>query len=365
MTIQAFKGQSLSNLTVYLIFAAFAVVVLLLFLDYGKLQLTYDSHDYIRASESAEVYLRGKNEHGYPYMNRAPLLYAYLHFFDNKILAAWWLNTVSFLVSLALSFAIGHALQLKRLMLCGVMVTIVFCFPWLQNHFFLWTEPLFSALILLLVYGLVKRWPVFVIVLICLLCFFLRKAGIVLLFGTCFYYISIANYRSGLIVGVIGVATALGWYGIERYFSEQSSSAVNVAYLVALPRIHYGDVLSSWIFPRAIPLTLRLLLNGILFLLAGSLLRANVSTLLKNHLLRVLIVIFGSYLAFFLLLFGTPEYMEAERFISVLIPLFILILYKFIQEVLANSSRLVQRTVVVLLLFWTLYSITRTLSHLL
>jgi hypothetical protein len=296
-------------------------------------------------------------------VNRAPLLYAYLHFFDAKIEAAWWLNMISFTLSIVTAFRIGMELKLSKVFLTGLIITICFSYPWLQNHFFLWTEPLFSALILLLAFCLIRNTHLVLIVLICAVSFYLRKAGIVLFVAACIHYLSRREFKSLVTMSVIAMCIVVSWIFVEVNYVDENPSLINVNYLVSLTRSHYADVLSSWIFPRFIPLSIRLLLNAIFFFGLGILFKDHLVQLVKTKATQVVLILFSSYLMTFLVFFGTPEYMEAERFLSVVLPLFLMLIFNLGQQIY-NHGTLTQRWIFSSgLLLWLLYPIARTLSH--
>src|SRR5688572_3790984 len=108
------KLKELRPLTFVILLATtfgFILLFAMIFYQYGSLRLTYDSHDFIAASENLNTYLSGRNHDGVPYLHRQPLLPAFLFFFDDKILAAWWLNVLSYGISLFLCFRIGRLLN--------------------------------------------------------------------------------------------------------------------------------------------------------------------------------------------------------------------------------------------------------------
>lgn len=334
-----------------------------LIIPYGALRLTYDSFDYLVGGESMLTYLEGKNADGKPYMNRGPFLYFFLSWFESPLKASWWLNTLSFAISIVLVDAIARRLQLKTEIVFVSLLAIAMSWPWLQNHFFVWTEPFFTTLTLFLTYLILTKRSIVYILLLCVLSFFLRRAGIIVSIGVIGILFLDQRKRDALLLliflgGVYGV-----WYLLELRFLQESPSVDNVKFLASLSRVHHLDVITSWLIPKSVPLEIRiiLLVGTILSLLI--LLRRNLAGCTRWQNNRIPLIIFSVYFLVFIVVFGTPDYHEAERFLSVMIPLFMLIMAQLIQWLIRlYPSR--KRVFLALFVCWTAYPVTRTVFHL-
>lgn len=349
-----------SDFIVWTFFFLIGIIVLNLHAD--TLQLTYDSRSYIKASESAEIYFFEENNIGIPYLHRQPVLPAYLHFFENKLLASWWLNVLCYATSLLLCFKIGCHLDLKRWFLYGALILIAFNYPWLQNHFFLWTEPLFSVFILLLVYCLFTHKHVSVVVAVCIIAFFVRKPGLFLFIGATVCYLLKREYKNCTIVGSVMLFVFIGWEVLGLYLSQVSISANIYNYLSELSRMYFAEAMFSWILPRVVPLYIRILVTliAVLIIIVGF--KNSIRTFLKKDENQILLVIVTVYIACFIIPIGVPDYHEAERYLSVVIPLVLLAFFSFCNEI--HFATAVKRKLFLIVLgLWSLYPLGRTIYH--
>ena len=338
------------------------IVACFIFGSYGKLKLTYDSYDYLASSQSFETYFKGKNPDGFSFMSHAPFLPAYLHFFNDKILANWWLNLLSYFVSLFLIFNIGRAMDLRGFFLYAPVAVSAVSYPWLQNHFFLWTEPVFSVFLLLLFFCLLRKKPFFLVIVLCILLFLVRKAGIFFFAGTATWFLLKRDYKHFIISGLVMIIIFVGWQLIELHFTNASPSLENVRALVSFSKVHYVDALSAWLLPRFIPLYFRLMLSGILILSTALFFRKPLTEFYQKEKNQLLITLVAVYLVSFITLFGALEYLDGERYLSILLPVCMLLLFSFCQEI-SSAYYLKRKIFWVCLGAWLLYPLTRTIYH--
>lgn len=353
-------GTVLSDFVIWILFFLAGFIILSLYAD--TLQLTYDSHSYIKASENAEIYFYGKNELGIPYLFRPPVLPVYLYFFDNKVLACWWLNVFSYATSLFLCYKIGYSLNLRGWYLYGSLVLIAFNYPWLQNHFFLWSEPLFSVFILLLAYSLITDKHVGVVVTICIVAFLLRKAGLFLSIGAVACYLMRRDYKSAVLAGFATIFVFIGWEILSFRLSQVSTSAAIYNYMRELSRIHYVDAISSWAFPRVIPLNVRIVLTVSAIVIICLAFKDSVHAFFNKRVNQTILVIVLVYFACFIVPIGVPDYHEGERYLSVMIPLTLIIIFSFWSEI-NFINHLKQKLFLMLMVVWSLYPLGRTVYH--
>jgi hypothetical protein len=350
----------------YTVYGLIFLLALLLFLQapYGTLRLTYDSHDYMSASKSPDTYLHGKNPDGFSYLIRAPLFPAYLGFFENKILASWWLNVLSFVTSLFLVYRIGRSMILSTPFLFGAVLASAFSYPWLQNHFFLWTEPFFCVLIFLLVYALVQNKPIRWIVTLCLLLFFFRKAGILVGAGVAGFYLLRKEYRDFLILTSILTVAVVCWEIVMFQFARTSTVLDTVGHLTTLSRSNFADVVTGWWLPRVLPEWIRIVLCLGAIITMTIFFKGQLKAFFRKRHNQVLGTLTGVYLflVYIILQFGSLQYMDAERFVSVFLPLVVLLCFSFLHEISEVSDK--KSMIYWGVALWMIYPVARTLSHL-
>jgi hypothetical protein len=316
----------------------------------------------MEGGKSVDTYFSGKNPYGASYTVRAPLFYFALNFFNNKVLGCWWLNVLSFCTSLLLIFRIARSMGLTYLLSYTCVVASAMSYPWLQNHFFLWSEPLFSVFIFLLIVSLMENKPLTLIVGICIVLFFLRKTGVFLVAGTGIYYLMTKDFRKFLILSLILTVVITGLEFFSIYKAKTSASLENLRFLSALDRSHYADVITSWIVPRFMPLLWRIILISSVIIIIGVVYAKEVQDVFYQQKARVVLMLFLVYLCCITVLTGVPEYMEAERYLSVMLPLLVLILFSFCNTI-KNSGTGKRKLFYSGISLWVLYTFTRSVSH--
>jgi hypothetical protein len=355
------RKHRVSGAVVWLIFFGMGVVVFQLLTP--SLKLTYDSLDYLAASESVNTYFTGKNADHVPYLHRPPLLPAYLHFFQNKVAACRWLNIFCYATSLLLCFRIGESLRMSRVFLYGVLIVIAFNYPWLQNHFFLWTEPLFTVLVLWLAYSLAENKKLIIVIGICVITFFLRKSGLFLGAGAVVWYVFNKNVRSALVLGSVMLFVFALWEYVTFYFSDVSTSLNILSYMNPLGRAPYADALTSWFIPRIVPIVYRVVIIIFVILYLIFFHRSSVISYFKKSPIQLTWILLTTYFFCHIAFFGVPDYHEAERYLSVMLPLMMIAFFSFWSDAYNNSSYVKRKIILTGLIIWSLYPITRTISH--
>lgn len=339
------------------------IFIIFIYPSYGTLHLIYDSYDYMVASKSIAIYLHGKNQDGHAYLIRPPLLPAYLHIFQNKVIACWWLNLLCYITSLFLCLRLGRLLNLNGIFLYTCIGIIAISYPWIQNYFFLLTEPLFSVLILLLTCLFIEKKSLTIVVAVCIVAILLRKAGFFLV-GTvaCMYLVERSNTKFvilSLIFGSLFIVQEL----FTMHFSHFSTLEGVFRNSMELRRIHYLDVLSSWLFPRFVPIHMRWLLIMLILAIIALFYNSIIKAYLGREKIRVLSFFILGYVLCFLILFGVPDYHTGERFLSVILPLCMLFLFSFGQEVYLEKSSKRKLALLISLSLWCLYPLSRMISH--
>lgn len=342
--------------------AIIALTVLIFYLR-NEPALTYDSHDYIDASEGTVTYFLGENDDGFRYTLRPPLYPLYLSFFTDKITAAWWLNVVCFFFSLWMIVLIADYLKWSVIWTYASVLLTAVSLPWLENHFFVWTEPVFSAVFLLLIYFLLKKKSVAVILVTCLILFSIRKAGLFILIITCFYYLLDKQYRNFFVFGIIAGVFVVGWEILVTSFAERSPFISNFEYLSHLDRAAFLDVITAWILPRKIPVLFRVILIVVSLTSIVIFFREQFRAFLNETHNKILLIYLIGYSLFFVVIVGSTGFHETERYISVVMPLFILILVSFAAG-MRNENIPERRILYLLFAIWTLYPLIRSIKYL-
>ncbi len=355
----SFKSRQLWDILVVL----FLLIIAMAFVPYGKLNLTYDSYDFMAASESVDIYVHGKNPEGFSYLTRSPLLPAYLYFFDNKILGAWWLNMLSLCGSILLIFKIGRALNLQDFLLYPSVIVTTMTYPWLLNHFFLWGDAPFAFLILGLTYCLIENKSFSLIVGMCVLLFLLRKAGIFFFVSASAWYLFNREYKNALRVMAIAFGVFISWQILEHSYQSTGTFLNMLNDRELYERIHYADALTSWVIPKSIPLYLRTLIAVLLMSVIAFIYKSVLPGFLKKRINQLLMTVALSYMICFIGFSGASGYLDAERYLTVVLPLCMLLLFSFAHEVHATGG--IHATIfLVALMMWIIYPVSRTVYHL-
>lgn len=339
------------------------ISLFLIFSSYGELKLTYDSHDFMAAGESWQTYLHGKNADGFSYLTRAPLLPAYLGFFENKVLAAWWLNLICYVTTLLLIIRIGRRLCLSGIFLYGPVILTAMTYPWLLNHFFLWGEPPFVVFILLLTLCMLEDRPVSLVIFLCLVLFLIRKAGIFFFLSATAWYAIQKDYKKSFLVLLFGTITFAGGQFLEHYYDSTSALSNIIPELHLYSRVHYADALSSWVLPRVIPVWIRILLIVVTLTVILLTFRVTWMEFIRKKEHQVLLTIASLYAGTLIAATGCSGYEDAERYLNVVLPLCMVLIFSFSKAILLQGGGR-SKFFLALLVVWSIYPLGRTIYHL-
>jgi hypothetical protein len=332
----------------------------------GKVRLTYDSHDYLAASESIEKYLHGKNIDGVPYTHRLPLLPALLSLFHDQPNGARIINAISLFASLCISYLIIAHLFDSFYAHVLVMTALAFSYSWLQNHFFLWAEPLFTTVILAATFCLLTGRVFFVVLLLCIVAFLIKASGLFLAIGVSLVYARQRQWKNVLILLFSMAILLFAWEFVSVSNSSSSRSGAIIADQIGLSRVHYIDALTSWFVPRLVPLWLRvLLLIATVLMFFVFRFRRSMSYMRESNA-GIIWLVCITYITCYVVFFGVPEYFEAERYLSVVLPLIIIACFHLAFSGTNKQDNPVNdRLIAVIAGVWCLYPILRTVNHLL
>jgi hypothetical protein len=345
-------------------FTIVLVVLLTAFLPYGRLRMTYDSRDLLDASQSVQTYVTGKNSEGHSYLVRAPLHPFLLSFFKNKMLAMWWINVLSLLASFFLIFMICRLKRLSNNLTTTVIVITVLFFPWLMNFQFFWTEPVFILLILCLSYSLLKEHPVPFVILICLLLFLTRKSGFFFFTASAVVYLTDRKWRKAITLFISGMLIFVCWQWFEfanrstGYFGEMLGA------LDEYSRIFYLDAITSWFLPIVVPLLFRTILVLLVFITGFYYFRKELFLQFQQRQNVVLLSVAGVYTVIFITFTGASGYEDAERYLNVVYPLWMMMAVSIISQIVPSGTKNLRIFMVVAISLWLSYTLLRTVHHL-
>lgn len=339
-------------------------VLLMALLPYGRLQMTYDSQDLVDASKSLHTYLHDKNKDGHSYLVRAPLHPFLLSFFQNKMIAMWWINLVSLVSSLFLVFRISREVDLSVSLAVGVTIITVLFYPWLMNFQFFWTESIFILLILLLAYSLLKDRHILPVTMICLLLFLTRKPGVFFFAATAVFYLTQRRWKQAVTIFITGLVIFTGWqvleftYGSTGYFGEMIET------LDQYNRVFYLEAMTSWFLPMRIPLTFRTLIILFISIAVFYSFRQKLYAGLRQKQNVVLLSVAGVY-SFILITFsGASGYEDAERYLNVVYPLWLIMAFSVVSQIVPSATKIQRILFVSITALWLMYTFLRSVHHL-
>lgn len=359
------RSVSSSDILQYVVITIIIILITIAFLPYGQLRLTYDSYDLMAAGKDLATYLKGRNADGHAYLVRAPLHPFILSFFQNKMIALWWVNLICLITALCLIYIVGLEIGLTKILALINTLAVVLCYPWLMNFRFFWTEPVFIVLILMLCYLLLKQKKVAWILAVCLLLFLTRKPGIFFFPAVATFYYFTGGRKKATIMFASGILFFVAWQWLEYSFDSSGYFGVMLTTLDAYHRIYYFDAVTTWFLPRLIPLALRIVICVVViaafaFRFQSALWRW---VQVRQHLL--LLSLAGVYTVIFVSFSGATGYEDAERYLNVVFPLWALLITALIKTIFQGVSVPVRITIVIILSVWSVYPISRTLHYLL
>lgn len=326
-------------------------------------KLTYDSESYLAASENATIYFTGHNAEHHSYLYRPPLLPLFLHFFKNKVAAAKGLNIFCFLTSLWLCYFLGRSQQWGWSSISYFIITVAFSYPWLQNHFFVWSEPLFSLFLILLIWQIHNKPSWVGSLLLCVVLFFIRKAGVFIAAGIFTTYFIKRDYKTSFYFGLSFLAIFASWEAITFAFASSSTTENIFKDLWSESRLHALDAFTAWFLPRNVNIWVRCLI--IMSIGAFAVYRIRLLREFVNEGLKSTLIITCIYLLVFAILLGASEYGEADRYLSVILPLVMFELISFFRALYRNESAMMRQLYPIFFSTWLIYPIGRTIYHLL
>jgi hypothetical protein len=341
-----------------------ATILILSFSPYGSLRATYDSQDLIEASSSFQTYLTGKNEDGHSYLVRAPLHPFILSFFQDKMLVMWWLNVLSLLASLVLIYQVCRLKKFSTTISLAVVAVLISFYPWLMNFQFFWTEAVFILLILSLAYSRLRAFPSIIIVFICLTLFFTRKSGIFFFPACALSYFVEKDWRNALLLFVSGIFVFAGWQWIEFSYGSSGYFGLMLETLDEYSRSYYVDAVTSWFLPMQIPLLFRTIIVTLSLIAVMVYFRHHLFPHFRQQQNLILLSIACVYTFILVSFSGASGYEDAERYLNVVSPLWLILVISFLSSVVGSLSKQERIAVITTGSLWLVYTFLRTMHHL-
>src|SRR5262249_52882922 len=135
-------------------------------------------------------------------------------------------------------------------------------YPWVQNHFFVWSEPLFSTLLFFLAWMMLAKRNWAWVAVLCVLLYFVRKAGVMISAGVVCAYVVRNEYKKAFLVAIITSSAALCWEWLTSLYSSGSTVLTIFDDSPAENKWNYLGVVTAWFVPRYVPLSVRVFLLG-------------------------------------------------------------------------------------------------------
>ncbi len=373
------RGRLIQHIIILVLI--FGLSFLLLTYSTGQINITYDSQEYLHAASTFNSSGKLLTKEGEPFTNWAPLFPLILSAFGSDAETYRYFN---FLVYLLFGFAaillIQNFIQDKKLqIICSIW--LAFSTPILMQFNFLWSESLFITILTFKILFLVKfqetantGYYLALIALGVLLCLqryaglFIVPAFVIMLID--FKLKGRQSFARGLIYGIVAAGPILIWMGINYEqkgigFSAFASNLL-VNFFPNLIRSYYQDIFFSWFLPNRLVFGLG---HYYAFVLIIVIIVARIKTTFRfTRQQMILVTISITYFLFLLIIDYSAlndtvndfSYLsDMERYLAVLhVPVVLLIFSLLDQKVRIN-----QRTVLIILIIWSLYPTGRAIKN--
>lgn len=256
------------------------------------------------------------------------------------------------------------------------LLILVFATPHVLISSFLWTEPLFLAIMLFSFYFLDRFYqtnqPKFIISAIILLIIlpFIRFAGIFLIFPLMGFLLLTSKNKKVIFVSLLLLSLiSIGWaFVFQEGFSGRWNRFIQPILSGRLERVEYNfasysKALSSWFFPYALDGFVSRLISISILLFIVFYNTARIYVAKKVNILYLSPLLFLIYFSLMLLVFKV-EYYAAERYIAIFYLLIILNIFLQIDNFIKSSkSFFFKLGVYLLIIAFTFYSFLRTIKN--
>jgi hypothetical protein len=124
------------------------------------------------------------------------------------------------------------------------------------------------------------------------------------------------------------------------------------------------DALSSWLVPRSVPLYVRTIISLSIVVASVVLFKSSAVEFFRKRNNQLLLTIVITYAACMIGFSGTSGYLDAERYLTVIVPPCMLLVFSFVQEVRSKND-VKAKIFLACFILWTIYPLSRTFYHLL
>lgn len=327
------------------------------------LGLTYDSFDYLAASESFRERGILNNHNGTPYNFHAPLFPVLLSFFgDNPDKSIVLVNTIICFFTLLLLFIGARKYFKNKLLYLFGCVSISINVGFQMIHHFLWTEPIFLLLFVAHNYMLLrflergKKIDFWFVVCAAFFMGITKNTGffiIVISSGIILSFSNRAAFRNSAIYLIFGSIGFSMWNIYVFVFQNGQQMFINNEFITGfgINFINYTDILSQWFLPGFITFPFRLLFLALVGFMLILLKRKERLTLP----VKVFLIQFLAYLIIMVVAIKVDKD-EIERLLAIVSPWLLMAIYMIIDIKWEKIGYALKRPIILALILWISYT---------
>ena len=333
--------------------------------------LTDDSINYLHSASSFRAVGQFLSPNGTPASSWPPLFSMILSWMPSPArLSINFFSVLVFFLNCILLIRLTKTFFKEKFFHVAFVAIAVLSVSQIMIHTFLWSEPFFISLLLILLLALQSylKGPnlvrlIVLILLINLLCLH-RNAGIFVLPGVAasilFYSKQKGVLFRALLFGLFGSLVFVVWNIYSSYYFSDGFDFLDNNYLNSFGLNIYNtlNVVSAWIIPRIVFAPVRVIALVVTLLIIFPRIKLKIPQEIKPLLLVIL-----SYL-FFLNIIGQLQYFEIERYLSVIYSLIILMFFHILSQLAFRAkSKWVRPAIVVFILVWGGYVTSRSAKN--
>jgi hypothetical protein len=354
-------------------------VIIQQYVVYCQIGFSYDSFDYAFAAKTFREKGILLNFNGSPYIERGilfPLILALLG--KNAILITCYLNAAFLFLTSWIWYVLGTKCIQNKILLVLYVLVLTFGIDTLTNHIFLWSEPIFSLLFSLHFLFLHQyfdkhrgyTWKGLCwLTVLGFLCCLQRNPSIFFVFATSLmlFFRFRKNFVGHSIIYVLGSLS--GWVLWTWHCLSIKGTSYHGAYESAFRYVwvnlyDYTNALTAWFLPYQLPVAWRVGILGLILLVGMWFHRFSWQKFKSiNPFCKSLLGHIGIY---FVVLVNLENvgYHEAARYLSVVYPLGIFLLFWVLDNIYrANHQAFFRRILLLMCILWVLYPVARVANY--
>ncbi len=347
---------------VFLVAGLVSVVMVTLVNFYGP-GLTYDSIDYLKASQHPALFLSGQPIEG-QVVQRPPVFPVFINLLNKLPLLEYHIiNVLLIILNTWVFFRILKPLPLARN--TRLLFYVLFCFgmPVHLAHAFLWTESFVMLLILLQVYILIHTRRGIGASLIWII------AGTVAVLTKNGYMLIVPVFMLSrlLITRKFSDYILSALYGLSAYVAFNLWAAIvdkpsgeALAFRTGSMTLEYVNVVTAWFLPMVIPLPWRIIVvGGVATVLLLIFLRREYYDFNLTWVFGFLFVLYFAGRSYY----SHVDYQESEQYLSVVYPVFLLFGAGIFDKVRHTITLRGIRVIELLAWGWAVYMVVRVVKN--